>query len=64
MGRGWWESAGELREVHVDRDGMSLAEWLGDYALTELAEDYFRVADNPGITDWIVFIEQQAAIAE
>jgi hypothetical protein len=51
MGRGWWESAGELREVHVDRDGMSLAEWLGDYALTELAEDYFRVADNSRITD-------------
>ena len=45
MRRGWWESAGELREVHVDRDGMSLAERLGDYALTELAEDYFRVAD-------------------
>jgi hypothetical protein len=22
----WWESAGELREFHLDRDGMSLAE--------------------------------------
>jgi hypothetical protein len=36
----WWQSAGELREFHVDRDGTSLAE-----CLTLLAPNEGRTAE-------------------
>ncbi|MDX6464376.1 MAG: hypothetical protein QOE55_8073, partial [Acidobacteriaceae bacterium] len=45
----WWQSAGELREFHVDRDGTSLAECLGLLAATDdLAQtDRRTLADFP-----------------
>jgi len=45
----WWESAGELREFHVDRDGTSLAEWLGLLPSTEISNRGWPrgVAHNP-----------------